>query len=90
MNDYNEKLAKINEEIEKLDKEQDKIQENLLGEQQGDERYLGLISLVDGYTKLDLLLERDLFDDEDMKELTEIANKLHILVKRVCDRVENK
>ncbi len=90
MNDYNEKLAKINEEIEKLDKELDKIQENLLIEQQGEERYLGLISLVDGYTKLDLLLERDLFDDEDMKELTEIANKLHILVKRVCDRVENK
>jgi hypothetical protein len=88
MNNYNEQLTKINKQIEELNKELDVIQANLIENENKEE--LGLISIVDDALKIELLIDKDLFNEEDINELTEIANQLQLLIVRVAERVEKK
>ena len=86
MEKYNEQLARINEQIEKLNRELDEIQANLIENQ--DKQDLGLISIVDDTLKIQLLIDKDLFNEEDINELTEIANNLQLLIIKVAERVQ--
>lgn len=86
MEKYNEQLTKINKQIEELNKELDAIQANLIENQ--NKQDLGLISIVDDALKIELLIDKDLFNEEDINELTEIANNLQLLIMKVAERVE--
>lgn len=90
MEKYNEQLARINEQIEKLNKELDEIQENLIENVDENKLDIGLISIVEGNLKLELLMDSELFNEEDIKELTEIANNLQLLIMKVAERVEKE
>ena len=82
MNNYNEKLIEINAQI----KEMNKTLENMEKEILDNENYLGLITLVEDKLNLQLLLNEELFNEEDMKELTNIVNQLQELIVKVCQR----
>lgn len=86
MEKYNNQLEKINKQIEELNKELDAIQANLIENQ--DRQDLGLISIVEGNLKIELLIDKDLFNEEDINELTEIANQLQLLIIKVAERVK--
>ena len=88
MDKYNEQLAKINEQIEKLNKELDEIQSEMI--ENANKQDLGLISIVDNSLKIELLIDKDLFNEEDINELTGIANQLQLLIIKVAERVEKK
>ena len=82
MNNYNQELEKINTQI----KEMNKTLENMEKEILDNENYLGLITLVEDRLNLQLLLNEELFNEEDMKELTDIVNQLQELIVKVCER----
>ena len=90
MEKYNEQLARINEQIEKLNKELDEIQENLIENVDENKLDIGLISIVEGNLKLELLMDSELFNEEDINELTEIANNLQLLIMKIAERVEKE
>lgn len=82
MNNYNQELEKINAQI----KEMNETLENMEKEILDNEKYLGLITLVEDRLNLQLLLSEELFNEEDIKELTDIVNQLQKLIVRVCER----
>ena len=86
MEKYNNQLEKINKQIEELNKELDAIQANLIENQ--NKQDLGLISIVEGNLKIELLIDKDLFNEDDINELTEIANRLQLLIIKVAERVK--
>ena len=86
MEKYNNQLEKINKQIEELNKELDAIQANLIENQ--NKQDLGLISIVEGNLKIELLIDKDFFKEEDINELTEIANQLQLLIIKVAERVK--
>ena len=88
MEKYNNQLEKINKQIEELNKELDAIQANLV--ENANKQDLGLISIVDDTLKIELLIDKDLFNEEDINELTEIANQLQLLIIKVAERVEKE
>jgi uncharacterized coiled-coil DUF342 family protein len=81
MNNYNEKLIEINAQI----KEMNETLENMEKEILDNEKYLGLITLVEDRLNLQLLLSEELFNEDDMKELTDIVNQLQELIVKVCE-----
>lgn len=68
--EINEKIAEIDRKLEKLNKKEDK-------------EPIGMISLINGYVNIELLLDEKLFDEEKMKKLQDIANQLQDLMLEV-------
>lgn len=84
MNDLDKRLEKINNKIEELDKELNELQQRQLKRE--DEKPIGLISIVDNSIKVELLLNKNMFNEEDIKELTDITNRIQNLIVKVCER----
>ena len=61
--EINEKIAEIDRKLEKLNKKEDK-------------EPIGMISLINGYVNIELLLDEKLIDDDKLKRLENIANQL--------------
>ena len=73
--EINEKIAEIDRKLEKLNKKEDK-------------EPIGMISLINGYVNIELLLDEKLFDEEKMNKLQDIANQLQDLMLEVQKGVE--
>ena len=68
--EIDEKIAEIDKKLEKLNKKEDK-------------EPIGLISLINGYINIELLIDEKLFDEEKMNKLQDIANQLQDLMLEV-------
>ena len=85
--DLNDKMNELENKIKELDK---KIADVKLREEEREESIpFGLISIVDDNLKLELLMNQDLFEEEDLKELEDILNNLQKLVIKISQRGEN-
>lgn len=73
--EIDKKIAEIDRKLEKLNKKEDK-------------EPIGMISLIDGYINIELLLEEELFDEEKMNKLQDIANQLQELLLEIQKGVE--
>ena len=73
--EINEKIAEIDRKLEKLNKKEDK-------------EPIGMISLINGYVNIELLIDEKLFDEEKMNKLMGIANQLQELLLEVQKGVE--
>ena len=80
------KIMKLDEKIAEIDKKLEKLNVK----EKEDKEPIGLISLIDGYINIELLLEEELFDEERMNKLQEIANQLQELMLEVQKGVEDK
>lgn len=80
------KIMKIDEKIAEIDKKLEKLNANT----KEDKTPIGMISLINGYVNIDLLLEEELFDEEKMNKLQDIANQLQELMLEVQKGVEDK
>lgn len=85
--DLNDKMNELENQIKELDK---KIAEVKHREEEREESIpFGLISIVDDNLKLELLMNQDLFEEEDIKELEDILNNLQKLVIKISQRGED-
>ena len=73
--EIDKKIAEIDRKLEKLNKKEDK-------------EPIGMISLINGYVNIELLLDEKLFDEEKMNKLMDIANQLQELLLEVQKGVE--
>ena len=73
------KIMKIDEKIAEIDKKLEKLNANT----KEDKTPIGMISLINGYVNIELLLEEELFDEEKMNKLMDIANQLQELLLEV-------
>lgn len=80
------KIIEIDKKIAEIDKKLEKLN---VKEKENKEP-IGLISLIDGYINIELLLEEELFDEEKMNKLQNIANQLQELMLEVQKGVEDK
>ena len=78
------KIMKIDEKIAEIDKKLEKLNANT----KENKTPIGMISLINGYVNIELLLEEELFDEEKMNKLQDIANQLQELMLEVQKGVE--
>ena len=84
--EFENKIKKIDEKIAEIDKKLEKLNEKAIE----DKSPIGMISLIDGYINIELLLEEELFDEEKMSKLQDIANQLQELLLEIQKGVEDK
>ena len=80
------KIIEIDKKIAEIDKKLEKLNVK----EKEDKEPIGLISLIDGYINIELLLEEKLFDEERMNKLQDIANKLQELLLEIQKETEDK
>ncbi len=88
MEDLNKELEQITEEIENIDKGLDEIAKRKA--EREEEIPFGLFSIVNNVVKIELLMEADLFKEEELKKLEEMANSMQEILIAIQKRVENK
>ena len=88
MEDLNKELEQITEEIDKIDKRLDEIAKSQM--EKAEEIPFGLLSIVDNAVKIELLMDADLFKEEDLKRLEGIANDMQLLLMEIQKREQNK
>ena len=70
--EIDKKIAEIDRKIEKLN-----------ARAKEDKEPIGMISLINGYVNIELLIDEKLFDEEKMNKLQDIANQLQELLLEV-------
>lgn len=88
MNELEKKIQDLANQIKVIDQKVERIEQNK--KERENEIPLGMISIVDGNIKMELLLSEELFNEEDMKELEKIAIDMQNLILKVQERIENK
>lgn len=88
MNELEKKIQDLTNQIKVIDQKVERIEQNK--KERENEIPLGMISIVDGNIKMELLLDEKLFDEEDMEELEKIAVDMQNLILKVQERIENK
>lgn len=88
MNELEKKIQDLANQIKVIDQKVERIEQNK--KERESEIPLGMISIVDGNIKMELLLSEELFNEEDMKELEKIAVDMQNLILKVQERIENK
>ena len=81
MNEINEKINAIDMKLEELDERKRQREESV---------NIGMISVLDGMVHIELLMDKDLFEEENMEELKEVANKLQNILLKIQDKMEGK
>lgn len=81
MNEINEKINAIDMKLEELDERKRQREESV---------NIGMISVLDGMVHIELLMDKDLFEEEDMEELKDVANKLQNILLKIQDKMEGK
>ena len=81
MNEINEKINAIDMKLEELDERKRQREESV---------NIGMISVLDGMVHIELLMDKDLFEEEDMEGLKDIANKLQNMLLKIQDKMEGK
>ena len=82
--EFKNKIMEIDEKIAEIDKKLEKLNAN----KKEDKEPIGLISLINGYVNIELLIDEKLFDEEKMNKLQDIANQLQDLMLEVQKGVE--
>ena len=82
--DLDKQIQDITNKINAIGKKLEKIENN----KKEDKEPIGMISLIDGYINIELLLDEKLFDEEKMEKLQDIANQLQDLMLEVQKGVE--
>lgn len=85
MNELEKKIQDLANQIKVIDQKVERIEQNK--KERENEIPLGMISIVDGNIKMELLLSEELFNEEDMKELEKIAVDMQMLVLKVQERI---
>lgn len=88
MNELEKKIQDLANQIKVIDQKVERIEQNK--KERESEIPLGMISIVDGNIKMELLLDEELFNEEDMKELEKIAVDMQNLILKIQERIENK
>lgn len=84
MKDLSQELEQITNEINAIDKRLDKIVQEQFGEE--NETPFGLLSIVDNCVKIELMLEKSLFTEEELDKLRDIAQDIQDLLIAICKR----
>ena len=87
MEDLNKELEQITEEINAIDKRLDKILQEQINE--NEEIPFGLFSIVDNNVKLELFIDENLFEEDELNKLEQIANIMQEVLISIHQR-ENK
>lgn len=82
--EYENKIKEIDEKIKEID---EKL-EGLEKKKKEDKEPIGMISLINGYVNIELLIDEKLFDEEKMNKLQDIANQLQELLLEIQKGVE--
>ena len=88
MEDLNKELEQITNEISNIDKRLDELAKRQM--EREEEIPFGLFSIINNVVKLELLMDVDLFKEEDLKKLEGIANDMQLLLIEIQKREENK
>ena len=73
------KIIEINEKIAEIDRKLEELNARAIESKSP----IGMISLINGYVNIELLLDEKLFDEEKMNKLQDIANQLQELLLEV-------
>lgn len=84
MRDLNQELEQITNEINAIDKRLDEIAKEQFREE--NETPFGLLSIVDNCVKIELMLEKSLFTEEELDKLGDIAQDIQDLLIAICKR----
>ena len=87
MEDLNKELEQITEEINAIDKRLDKILQEQINE--NEEIPFGLFSIVDNNVKLELFIDENLFEEDELNKLEQIANIMQEVLISI-HQIENK
>lgn len=82
--EYENKMKEIDEKIKEIDKKLESLEKK----KKEDKEPIGMISLINGYVNIELLIDEKLFDEEKMNKLQDIANQLQNLMLEVQKGVE--
>lgn len=88
MNELEKKIQDLANQIKVIDQKVERIEQNK--KERENEIPLGMISIVDGNIKMELLLDENLFDEENMKELEKIAIDMQNLILKIQERIGDK
>ena len=88
MEDLNKELEQITEEINAIDKRLDKILQEQINE--NEETPFGLFSIVDNNVKLELFIDENLFEEDELNKLEQIANIMQEVLISIHQREGNK
>lgn len=83
--DLKKQIKEINDKIEELDKKIEETEKNR--KEREEETKLGLISIRNGYIHLELLLDNELFNEKQLEQLKDIANKLQLVMLEVQEKI---
>lgn len=84
--DLDKQIQDMTNKINAIGEKLERIENNKKEREQ--ETPLGMISIVDGNIKLELLLDEKLFDEENIKELERIATDIQKLVLKIQDKID--
>lgn len=87
MEDLNKELEQITEEINAIDKRLDKILQEQINE--NEEIPFGLFSIVDNNVKLELFIDENLFEEDELNKLEQIANIMQEVLISIHQREIN-
>ena len=88
MKEFEQKMNEINEKINAIDMKLEGLDER---RRQREERTdIGVISILEGTVYLEIMINKDLFEEEDIEELGEVANKLQNILLKIQDKMEDK
>lgn len=82
--EFTDKMKEIDNKIKEIDKKLELLEER----KQEDKTPIGMISILNGYVNLELLLDVELFDDDKLKRLENIANQLQQLILDIQNDME--
>ena len=85
MNELEKQIQDITNKINEIDEKLERIEIDKKEREEGTP--LGMISIVNGNIKIELLLDEKLFDEENVKELERIATDIQMLVLKIQDKL---
>lgn len=88
MEDLNKELEQITKEISDIDKRLDEIAKSKM--EREEEIPFGLFSIVDNVVKIELLMDADLFKEEELKKLEDMADSMQEILIAIQKREEDK
>ena len=86
MNELEKKMQELSDKIHAIDDRLEQLDERK--KQREDRADIGVISILEGMVHVELMLDKDLFEEEDMEELKDVANKLQKILLKIQDRME--
>ena len=87
MNELEKKMQELTNKIHAIDNKLEQLDERK--KQREEKTDIGVISVLEGMVHVELMLDKDLFEEEDMEELKDVANKLQKILLKIQDKMED-